>query len=143
MPAAELVDTLKNIGLDNIRRAGEVITVEVPRIAGLAGNNATKSFSYFYMDSDTYGKLTELTIDGYTVDLIFGSGGMNEKEFSDTLSDANKLPKFEFRLKPSNGCEYKCVTQDGIKITVSGDKGHEKELDMSASTDDAIKRNFK
>ncbi len=143
MPAAELVDTLKNIGLNNIRRAGEVITVEVPRIAGIAGNNATKSFSYFYMDSDTYGKLTELTLDGYTVDLIFGSGSMNEKEFSDALSDANNLPKFEFRFKPDNGCEYKCVTQDGIKITVSGDKGHEKELAMSASTDGAIKKNFK
>jgi len=142
MPAAEVVNTLSSLGLTTISRSGEVITVEIPRMGGTVENGNSKSFSYFYLDSATYGNLTELTIDGYTVDVLFNSGGMNEREFADNLSDAYKLPHFDFRLKPDGGCEYKCVTPDGLKITVSGDKGHEKDLDVSASTDSAVKKNF-
>jgi hypothetical protein len=135
MPAAEVVAKLQGF---TVQRIKGLIIAEIPSL----NLEHPRSSSYFYLDSETYGNLYELKIDCFTVDMMFSSGSLNAREFADNLSEAYKLPRFDFRQKPEGGCEYKCVTQDGVKITVSGDSGHEKELGMSKSADAAIKKGF-
>jgi hypothetical protein len=126
MPSAEVVQTLQSLGFKNIIRMGGLITAEMPRIYSSDGS-PKKSISNFFMDSATYGNLYELTIEGYSVDLLFGSGNMNEMEFASSLSDAYKLPPFKFRLKSDMNQENERQRWREGLFQVFASEGHGRE----------------